>query len=121
MGFGQMEACEDGHERKRNSSAFQHVGNRLHGLIYEIDVEQGSVEMLVKGDRECRGYRADRPDWFASDVLENIRHVQGEDDLILDDQHARLVPRRNGAHWEPPPATFPKVLTKVFGILGDEE
>jgi hypothetical protein len=85
MRLRQMEAREGGHECKCDSPAAQDIGNRLDGLIAEVDVEQGGVETIVEGDREPGGHRAERPYRLASDVLQDIGYVQSEDDLILDD------------------------------------
>ena len=93
IGSGQVDACVRGHERKRNSSALQHIRDRLDGPIYEIDVEQCGVDRFVEGHRETRVYRADGSDRFASHLLYEVGNMQSEDDLIFDDQYARLANR----------------------------
>ena len=93
MGSGQVDAGVRGHERKRNSSALQNIRNRLDGPIYEIDVEQRGVERFVESHRETREYRADGSHRFASHLFYEVGNMQSEDDLIFDDQYARLANR----------------------------
>lgn len=93
MGSGQVDAGVRGHERKGNSSALQHIRNRLDGPIYEKDVEQRSVDGFVESHRETREYRADGSHRFASHLLYEVGNMQSEDDLIFDDQYARLANR----------------------------